>query len=49
MLMHRAAHGKNIYLPVTSARRNEEKQQPFPELIPWKTVDGHVSKISPQN
>lgn len=32
---------------VSSIMGNENKQDSFPELVSRKTVDGHVSKISP--
>jgi len=38
---------KVTQLLVTPAWGDEEEQYPFPELIPRKTINCHVSKISP--
>ena len=34
---------------VTPARGNEQKYYSFPELVPRKAINGHVSKIPPKN
>ena len=49
LIIHRdlSINLKLCNLLVTSARCDEEQQHPFPELIPWKTINGHVGKVSP--